>query len=185
MYSGWIYPNSLKVEVIDLLNEYVKCDLFATLNTNISHTYGGKINDKFIYCGGLYHNDNGGTQNSFKCFEIGNDSPIVYQALPVKRESRFSAILPNNTIFAAGKVINQDNTRASCIYLGSYILQFLDGEITILNISINFLGGYDQNHIRTTETELITVDPPSATVGPISLPLCSKNQKVSNFSVQP
>ena len=59
--------NGTKAEVIDLLNENVDCDLYATLPVETYNTLGGKVNNEFLF---LKEPD---------CYIVGQDTPTDYE----------------------------------------------------------------------------------------------------------
>ena len=59
--------NGTKAEVIDLLNENVDCDLYATLPVETYNTLGGKANNEFLFI------------NEPDCYIVGQDTPTAYK----------------------------------------------------------------------------------------------------------
>lgn len=82
-----------KAEVLDLINENVKCDTYGNDTMTTTGTSGGKLNDEFVLCGG----------DSDKCFVLGENNPIENVTLSnVRRNFNGAVILPNNTLFIIG-----------------------------------------------------------------------------------
>ena len=99
IYGG----GSTKAEVIDLLDNTTQCDLYATLPIEASYngTFGGRINDDFIFCGGW-----GPYYYLERCYQIGKDGNFIDAfklATPLSDSEITTMSLPNNTIFATGK----------------------------------------------------------------------------------
>ena len=97
------HPNAW---VIDLLNEDVECDDYAAMDFDMLGTFGGRINDKFLFCGGLHITENFGGIRSDKCYIVGKDNPVANVTLSMARyASGAGVVLPNNTLFVAGNFI--------------------------------------------------------------------------------
>lgn len=83
----------------------MECDLFYNgHNPKLYGTVGGKINDKFVFCGG---SKGFGNNYQDKCYFLGDSEPV--QNLTMMYGSHTvngGVILPNNTIFIAGKLPN-------------------------------------------------------------------------------
>ena len=66
VYTGYGY-NGTKAEVIDLLNQDVECDLYATLPVESYYTLGGKVNNEFLF------------EEASQCYIVGQDTPTSYE----------------------------------------------------------------------------------------------------------
>ena len=67
VYTGSGF-NGTKAEVVDLLNEDVECDLYATLpvEDKTYYTLGGKVNNEFLF------------EEASQCYIVGQDTPTSY-----------------------------------------------------------------------------------------------------------
>ena len=65
--------NGTKAEVIDLLNENVNCDLYATLPVETYNTLGGKVNNEFLFIYEPVFIDEP------ECYIVGQDTPTAYE----------------------------------------------------------------------------------------------------------
>ena len=69
--------------------------------------YGGRINDDFVYCGGLYwFNDAYYADVTDKCHKLGQIEPIFNITMSTSRWRSYGGnngiVLPNNTLFLIG-----------------------------------------------------------------------------------
>lgn len=96
VYSGsWQNGKAeFETEVLDLKNDNVVCDPFSN-GTDITGTSGGKINNDYVYCGGV---------NNDKCYMLGQNTPIedITMSRPTINNFNGAVILPNNTLFIIG-----------------------------------------------------------------------------------
>ena len=89
--------NGTKAEVIDLLNENVDCDLYATLPVETYNTLGGKVNNEFLF---LKEPD---------CFIVGQDTPTDYEkcsSFKVHQTNITDAMLAKSIYFPCQVLVN-------------------------------------------------------------------------------
>ena len=72
VYTGYGY-NGTKAEVIDLLNENLECDLYATLPVETYNALGGKVNNDFLFIYEPVFIDEP------ECYIVGQDTPTAYE----------------------------------------------------------------------------------------------------------
>ena len=91
------YFNGRIIEVVDVLNPNLVCDIFGT--TVPVGTYaasGGKIGEDFLFCGG-YNGD-----YLDECYILGNEEPFI--KMNDKRYYASGVVLPNGTFVIIGKI---------------------------------------------------------------------------------
>ena len=96
VYTGRGY-NGTKAEVIDLLNENVDCDLYATLPIETYNALGGKVNNEFLF---LKEPD---------CFIVGQDTPTDYEkcsSFKVHQTNITNAMLAKSIYFPCQVQVN-------------------------------------------------------------------------------
>ena len=92
---------------MDVLNENYECDsIYNGHDVHIYGAIGGRINDDFVFCGGLrgIHRNNKTLLNH--CYVLGQESPIEnikwQLSSPFAHNHNSGVVLPNNTLFLTG-----------------------------------------------------------------------------------
>ena len=102
--------NGNTVDVIDLINEDYLCDpLYNGHITNIIGAIGGRIDDEFVYCGGSIEDIYSGVTKECRILGKGYPGDPFHMPLDLtipmgRATSNGGVILPNNTLFIAGKL---------------------------------------------------------------------------------
>ena len=98
VYSGWPFENGAYAEIIDLSNSQSVSQVFARIPmlTEVELSFGGKVSNDYIYCGGWDGND-----YIKECYKVGENTPFLRLLHP--RSSGAGVILPNQTLFITGK----------------------------------------------------------------------------------
>ena len=120
--------NENTVEVIDLLNEDLECNLLLNgHDTNTIGAMGGRINDEFIYCGGSIEEMYSGVTKD--CLVLGKGypedplhSPLDLTIPEGRSTSNGGVILPNSTLFICGMSPLQSFVSRSCFLIKAYYL---------------------------------------------------------------
>ena len=99
VYSGWPFENGAYAEVIDLSNPHSNNEVFERMPmlTEVELSFGGKVLNDYIYCGGWNGND-----YVKECYKVGEKTPFLELLQP--RSSGAGVILPNDTLFITGKI---------------------------------------------------------------------------------
>ena len=104
VYTGSPYKNGTVAELVDLMNPDSKCLYSVKLPYNVSSAFGGKIDNKSIFCGGAFVGyDFDHRFHVYKdCYVVGENIPFVQLTNP--RYGGASVMLPNGTLFITGRI---------------------------------------------------------------------------------
>ena len=99
-------------EVLDLLDEEMECDTIINgHSSSIIGSSGGRINNEFIYCGGSFEKMYSGVTTDCRILGKGYPGDPFHTPLDLtvpdgRSTANGGVILPNNTLFIAGKYEN-------------------------------------------------------------------------------